>query len=101
MVFQPIYVTVYRLGGGLMPRRAAARTDSKVRSDGCLGAAEFGTALAMKWKQTREKGEPVSLLLLDLDELHQLNTVHGKDEADRAINATIGTLTKAAKAGGW
>jgi len=84
-----------------MPRRAAARTDSKVRSEGCLGAAEFGTAYAMKWKQAREKGQPVSLLLLDLDGLHELNTVHGKDEGDRALSATIATLAKAAKAEGW
>jgi len=84
-----------------MPRKAAARGDSKVRADGCLGSAEFGTALAMNWKQTREKGEPMSLLLIDLDHLHELNTVHGHDEGDRAINATLATLSKAAKAEGW
>jgi diguanylate cyclase (GGDEF)-like protein len=84
-----------------MPRKAAVRTDSKVKSDGCLGGAEFGTALNQRWKQSREKGEPVSLLLLDLDGLHELNTVHGHDEGDRALNATIAALAKAAKADGW
>ena len=49
-----------------MPRKTTARTDSKVRGDGCLGAAEFSTALAQKWKQSREKAEPVSLLLLEV-----------------------------------
>src|SRR6267378_3830598 len=88
-------------GGGRMPRKAAVRTDSKVRGDGCLGAAEFGSALNQRWKQSREKGEPVSLLLLDLDGLHELNSVHGHDEGDRALNATIGALSKAAKAEGW
>ena len=84
-----------------MPRKAAPKTDSKVRMDGCLGPAEFGTAYVQKWKQSREKGDPVSLLLLDLDGLHELNNAHGHDEGDRALNATIAALAKAAKAEGW
>src|SRR5437764_15241245 len=88
-------------GGEAMPRKAAARTDSKVRSDSCVGSAEFGTQMAQKWKQVREKGEPASLLLLDLDGLHQLNTVHGHDEGDRVINATIAALGRVAKAATW
>ena len=69
--------------------------------DGCLGAAEFGTALAQRWKQSREKGDPVSLLLLDLDGLHELNQTYGKDEGDRVINAAIATLSKGAKGERW
>ena len=84
-----------------MPRKTAPKLDGKVRMDGCLGAAEFATALAQKWKQSREKSDPISLLLLDLDGLHELNTAHGHDEGDRALNATIATLAKAAKAEGW
>ena len=84
-----------------MPRKAAARTDSKVRADGCLGAAEFGTQMAHRWKQTREKGDPASLLLLDLDGLHELNQTHGHDDGDRVINATIGSLAKAARSETW
>ena len=84
-----------------MPRKTAPKVDGKVRMDGCLGAAEFGTALVHKWKQSREKSDPISLLLLDLDGLHELNTAHGHDEGDRALNATIVTLAKAAKSEGW
>lgn len=84
-----------------MPRGAAARSDSKVKDTACLGNAEFTSSLAAKWKQSREKGDPVSLLLLDLDGLHELNTVHGRDEGDRAINATIATLARSAKSEGW
>ena len=84
-----------------MPRKAAARTDSKVRADGCLGAAEFGTQMAQRWKQSREKGDPASLLLLDLDGLHELNQTHGHDDGDRVINATVGALAKTAKAESW
>jgi diguanylate cyclase (GGDEF)-like protein len=84
-----------------MPRKAGTKVDSKVRLDGCLGAAEFGSTMAQKWKQARDHGEPVSLLLLDLDGLHELNTAHGHDEGDRALNATVGALSRAAKAEGW
>jgi len=84
-----------------MRRKVAAKTDSKVKADGCLGAAEFGSALAQKWEQAREKGDPVSLMLLDLDGLHALNTTYGHDEGDRAINATVATLVKSTKTGGW
>jgi diguanylate cyclase len=84
-----------------MPRKAPAKTDSKVKMEGCLGAAEFATTLAQRWKQSREKGDPVSLLLIDLDGLHQLNQTYGHDEGDRAINASIATLAKSAKAERW
>jgi diguanylate cyclase (GGDEF)-like protein len=72
-----------------------------VKTDGCLGAAEFGTALAQRWKQSREKGDPVSLLLIDLDGLHELNQAYGRDEGDRAINAALAALAKTAKAERW
>lgn len=84
-----------------MPRKAAITTDSKVRMDGCLGPTEFAGALAQRWKQSREKGDAVSLVLVDLDGLHDLNQTHGRDEGDRAINAAITTLAKSAKAERW
>jgi len=83
-----------------MPRKAAARAESKVRADGCLGAAEFGAQMAQGWKRSRDKGDAVSLLLLDLDGLHELNQAHGHDEGDRVLNATIGALGKVAKSDG-
>jgi diguanylate cyclase (GGDEF)-like protein len=84
-----------------VPRKAAARTDTKVRSDGCLAAAEFGAQMAQSWKRSREKGEPVAVLLLDLDGLHELNQIHGHDDGDRVINATIASLAKTARSEGW
>src|SRR5438132_2738640 len=83
-----------------MPRVAIVRQGAKTRAEGCLGAAEFGTVLAQKWKQAREKGDPVSVLLVDLDGLHELNTTYGHDQGDRAINATIATLAKSVKTDG-
>ena len=84
-----------------MPRKTAPKGDSKVRMDGCLGPAEFGDAYLRKWKQAREKGDPVSVLLVDLDGLHELNTTHGHEEGDRALSAAIAALAKGAKADGW
>ena len=83
-----------------MPRKAPARAESRVRADGCLGAAEFAAQMAQSWKRSREKGDAVSLLLLDLDGLHELNQTYGHDEGDRVINAMLATLSKAAKTEG-
>lgn len=79
----------------------AAKTATKQRSDECLGNAEFSGTFAQTWKRTREKGEPVSLLLIDLDGLQTLNEQHGHEQGDRAIDATIGALAKVAKRDGW
>ena len=43
----------------------------------------------------------MTLLLLDIDNLHQLNTVHGREAGDRAINAATGELSRAARREGW
>jgi diguanylate cyclase (GGDEF)-like protein len=70
--------------------------------DGCLSGPAFGGALNMVWKESREKPEAqVTLLLLDLDNLHELNTVHGREAGDRAIGTAIGELSRAAKRESW
>ncbi len=43
----------------------------------------------------------MTVLLLDIDNLHELNTVHGRDAGDRAINAATLELSRAAKREGW
>jgi len=84
-----------------MPPAKSLPKPSTKKEDRCLSAADFTMAVTAGWKRSREKGEPASLLLLDLDGLHELNTTHGHAEGDRAIDATIGALAKAAKADGW
>src|SRR5206468_10787568 len=65
---------------------------------GCLSGPAFSGALTAVWKESRERPEQqVTLLLLDIDNLHQLNTVHGRDVGDRAINAPIAELSRSAK----
>jgi diguanylate cyclase (GGDEF)-like protein len=70
--------------------------------DGCLSGPAFAGALTAVWKESRERPEQqVTLLLLDIDNLHELNTVHGREAGDRAINAAAGELSRAAKREGW
>jgi diguanylate cyclase (GGDEF)-like protein len=70
--------------------------------DGCLSAPAFGGALNAVWKESRERPEAqITLLLLDLDNLHQLNTVHGREAGDRAIGAAVSELSRAAKRESW
>ena len=69
---------------------------------GCLSGPAFSGALMAIWKESRERPEQqVTVLLLDIDNLHQLNTVHGREAGDRAINAAIAELSRAAKREAW
>lgn len=84
--------------------RAAQIKDVRLRADkdGCLSAPAFSGALNAVWKESRERPEgQITLLLLDLDNLHQLNTVHGREAGDRAIGAAINELSRAAKRESW
>jgi diguanylate cyclase (GGDEF)-like protein len=70
--------------------------------DGCLSAPAFSGALNAVWKASRERPEQqLTLLLLDVDNLHQLNTVHGREAGDRAINTAIAELSRTAKRESW
>jgi diguanylate cyclase (GGDEF)-like protein len=98
-----IYVQHNGVGGRAVPKATQIK-DVRLRADkdGCLSAPAFAGALTAVWKETRERPEQqVTLLLLDIDNLHQLNTAHGRDAGDRAIAAAVGELARAAKREGW
>ncbi|OLC09657.1 MAG: hypothetical protein AUH39_04045 [Chloroflexi bacterium 13_1_40CM_67_9] len=70
--------------------------------EGCLSGPAFGAALNALWKESHGRAESqMTLLLLDLDNLHELNTTHGREAGDRAIGAAIAELSKAAKRERW
>ena len=70
--------------------------------DGCLSGPAFSGALNAVWKESRERPESqTTLLLLDIDNLHQLNTVHGREAGDRAIGAAVAELARTAKRESW
>src|SRR2546427_3894437 len=75
---------------------------SRAEKDACLSGPAFRTALAAAWKQSRERPESqLTLLLLDLDNLHALNTAYGREAGDRAIGAATAELARAAKRESW
>ena len=86
-----------------MPRTEQLRAVRfRADKDGCLSAPAFSGALIAIWKESRDRPEQqLTVLLLDIDDLHQLNTVHGRDAGDRAINAAIAELSRTAKREGW
>src|SRR5438093_8946452 len=86
-----------------MPRTEQLRAVRfRADKDGCLSAPAFSGALIAIWKESRDRPEQqVTLLLLDIDNLHQLNTTHGRDAGDRAINAAVAELSRTAKREGW
>jgi len=70
--------------------------------DGCLSGPAFSGAVNAVWKESRERPEmQITLLLVDLDNLHQLNTVHGRDAGDRAIATATAELSRAARRESW
>ena len=70
--------------------------------DGCLSGPAFSGALNAIWKESRERPESqTTLLLLDIDNLHQLNTVHGREAGDRAIGAAVAELARTARRESW
>jgi len=84
--------------------RTAQIKDVRLRADkdGCLSGPAFSGALNAVWKESRERPESqTTLLLLDIDNLHQLNTVHGREAGDRAIGAAIAELARTAKRESW
>ena len=78
--------------------------DVRLRADkdGCLSGPAFSGALNIVWKESRDRPEAqVTVLLLDLDRLHELNTRHGREVGDRAIAAATAELSRIAKREGW
>ena len=86
-----------------MTRRSAVK-EIRFRADknGCLSAPAFTGAVLAKWKESREQPDAqLTVLLTDLDGLHQLNTEHGRDAGDRALGAALAELSRVAKRESW
>jgi diguanylate cyclase (GGDEF)-like protein len=83
---------------------SATKTAKTEHADaaGCLGRAAFEAALNATLKREAQKPEPlVSLLLLDLDGLLELNASAGREVGDKAIAAVTGALVQIAKKESW
>ena len=76
----------------------AVRTAKKAGPPGpFLDAAAFGAALAKAF----EKEAAAALLLIDLDNFHQVNVQAGHDTGDKVIRAALAILKKWAETEGW
>ncbi len=85
-----------------MARARVRDAHSRAEKDGCLNGPAFTAALTLLWKESRARPESLlTLLLLDLDNLHELNTTHGREAGDRAISAAIAALARVAKRESW
>ena len=76
----------------------AARTAKKSAADAAfLDAGGFGAALT----KALEKEPAGAVLLLDLDNFHQVNVQAGRETGDRVIKAAMTALRKWASGDGW
>jgi diguanylate cyclase (GGDEF)-like protein len=76
--------------------RAAARTDAKT---GLLNAAAWQREAAAKILVARRTGQPVALLLADIDHFKQVNDTHGHLAGDEMLARTAAALAQNVRAG--
>ncbi len=69
----------------------AARTDALT---GCLNHAAMHDALQREFERAARHGEPLSLVILDLDDFKQVNEVHGHLAGDEVLRR-VGTALRA------
>ena len=73
----------------------AARTDALT---GCLNHAAMHESLQREFERSARHGEPLSLVILDLDDFKQVNEVHGHlagDEVLRRVGAALRASVRA------
>jgi PAS domain S-box-containing protein/diguanylate cyclase (GGDEF)-like protein len=77
-------------------RRMAAHLEELSLSDPLTGAANlraFDRAVAEELEASRRSGEPVSLVLIDVDDIEELNRAKGGLEGDRVLRSVAGALS--------
>ncbi|UTW09702.1 sensor domain-containing diguanylate cyclase [Pseudomonas benzenivorans] len=83
-------------------QRALRRAQSLAYSDPLTGLLnrrafiEQGNAL---WSTTRRHGQPLTLIMFDLDHFKRINDEHGHDMGDDCLTATARVLTQQCRAG--
>jgi len=60
----------------------------------------FGEVLAREVNRARRSGQPLSLLMLDVDHFKPYNDTYGHQAGDRTLQRVAGVLTSAARRGG-
>ncbi|MEQ8834454.1 MAG: GGDEF domain-containing protein [Miltoncostaeaceae bacterium] len=74
----------------------AARTDPLT---GAANRRAYHEGLADELGRTRRTGEPLALLLCDIDHFKTINDTHGHDEGDEVLKAVVGALGEQRRTG--
>jgi diguanylate cyclase (GGDEF)-like protein len=62
---------------------------------GLANRARFDTFLSSQFAEAQQRGQPMAVILLDLDHFKQINDTHGHQAGDQALRS-VGKLIKAA-----
>ncbi|WP_374433459.1 diguanylate cyclase domain-containing protein [Inhella sp.] len=86
--------------------KVAQRTEElrqMTMKDGLTGIANrraFDERLTLEWRRSQRQGQPLALLMVDIDHFKQFNDRYGHQEGDRCIQAVAQALSQvAARAG--
>jgi diguanylate cyclase (GGDEF)-like protein len=93
-------VIVLALGALLWLYRLLRRTQRQAQSDSLTGLANrsrFDTALDQELRAARRTGQPLSLLVLDIDHFKQLNDGQGHAAGDAALKGLARVLRSRAR----
>ena len=74
--------------------------EGQLRTDGLTAVGNrrhFDTTLAQEWKRGQRSGEPLSLLLLDVDHFKRYNDSYGHIEGDRCLQQIARTIRSNAR----
>ncbi len=89
--FSPVpALIVLALGASLWIYRLLRRTHKQAQSDALTGLANrsrFDQALDQELRVARRSGQPLSLLVMDIDHFKRLNDSHGHAAGDAALKA--------------
>ncbi|HET7842720.1 MAG TPA: diguanylate cyclase, partial [Xanthomonadales bacterium] len=79
---------------------ANARLEQLAITDGLTGLANrrrFDDVLAQEWARARRTGQPLALLMIDVDHFKKFNDAYGHPEGDECLRAVAGALRGATR----
>ena len=88
------------IGTGMRLVRVVRRTQRRAQSDPLTGLANrhrFDEALALELRSAQRSGQPLSLLLLDVDHFKGLNDSQGHPAGDKVLRTLSGVLRDRAR----
>jgi diguanylate cyclase (GGDEF)-like protein len=91
-------LVVARVKAQLRTKQLADQLRRLSRTDALTGLANrrvFDETLALEWSRARRAGEPISLLLVDVDHFKLYNDRHGHPAGDACLRAVAGVLAGA------